>query len=449
MGNIINEPKLTYALDSSGRMVSIHSVTRGLSCNCFCPKCKEALVARIGQGKRQPHFAHQKDSDCSGSYMTALHKLAEQIIEEEKKVMVPAYNGIKEQKLLFEKVEVEKRVERKDLQPDLIGETSDGLRWHIEIRNTHEVDDTKRDKIEQSNITCLEIDVRKQTLENLKDFIINSTESRKWINNPIYDYCILELNRKKIDLIENYFKNISNIILPDYADFGSTNISINSFSTLNISEDFLFMRATIKDAGNMNYILDFGYHDTLEKYKSTYDDPKDCCVLNIYIDQVSTDSNDISKGLDIRWSYRFFPNKEKENHIKRNKSILDYSIKKETNEISSVVDHDISEYYKLLKSSGIYETENGEETKVICCDLAKNGCGIIVLNKGVISSRSNYPFHISLITIKGCKLSKSTTEDYFNLRNARQTYGMRLNRWEPIIDNAPFESITSIVDIPF
>jgi hypothetical protein len=76
--------------------------------------------------------------------MSALHKLAEQIIEEEKTVMVPAYKEIDKQKLEFEKVEVEQRVERKDLQPDVVGVTSDGLRWFIEIRNTHEVDEAKR-----------------------------------------------------------------------------------------------------------------------------------------------------------------------------------------------------------------------------------------------------------------------------------------------------------------
>ena len=57
--------------------------------------------------------------------MTALHKLAEQIIEEEKSVMVPAYKEICQQKISFEKVEIEQRVERKDLQPDIVGITAD------------------------------------------------------------------------------------------------------------------------------------------------------------------------------------------------------------------------------------------------------------------------------------------------------------------------------------
>ena len=141
------EPPLTYALDPSDKMVHISSVKRGLDCRCRCSKCNEYLEAKLGYGGRQAHFAHKKDSDCHGAYMSALHKLAEQIIEEEKAVMVPKYKEIDKQKLEFEKVEVEQRVERKDLQPDIVGVTSDGLRWFIEIRNTHEIDKAKRAKL--------------------------------------------------------------------------------------------------------------------------------------------------------------------------------------------------------------------------------------------------------------------------------------------------------------
>ncbi len=96
------DPKLTYALAPSGKMVHIGCVERGLSCNCRCPKCQEPLVAKLGhEGGRQSHFAHQKGSDCHGSYMTALHMLAEQIIKEEKTVMAPPYKEIEKQQLFF------------------------------------------------------------------------------------------------------------------------------------------------------------------------------------------------------------------------------------------------------------------------------------------------------------------------------------------------------------
>ena len=43
-------------------------------------KCNEFLVAKLGhEDGRQPHFAHQGDHNCKGFYMSAVHKLAEQI----------------------------------------------------------------------------------------------------------------------------------------------------------------------------------------------------------------------------------------------------------------------------------------------------------------------------------------------------------------------------------
>ena len=203
----IYDEDLTYALDSlddSARMVFIEDVPlekRGKACGCFCPKCMKPMVAKLGNDvphRKRPHFAHLSGSNCHGYYMTALHRLAEQIIEDEKQVMFPKYKDIEEKQFYFDKVEVEQRVERKDLQPDIVGISGDGLRWFVEIRNTSEVKETKMKKIKESNITCLEIDVRGQTLEKLKSFLIQSSENRKWLNNPNYDLLIAEEQRKRL-----------------------------------------------------------------------------------------------------------------------------------------------------------------------------------------------------------------------------------------------------------
>lgn len=256
------EPKLTYALDSSDKMVHIGSVERGLSCNCRCPKCNEFLVAKLGhEGGRQSHFAHRKGSDCHGSYMSALHKLAEQIIEEEKAVMVPTYKEIEKQKLEFEKIEVEQRVERKDLQPDIVGVTSDGLRWFIEIRNTHEVDEAKRAKLIESNITCLEIDVREQTLENLKSFLLESTESREWINNPIYDKIVEDSYRKKVLEIVKQFKENPKIQIPQGDDISLQNLCVS------VSEDGLYAGIKALSSNGIPYLFHIGNHEVIKQIK--------------------------------------------------------------------------------------------------------------------------------------------------------------------------------------
>lgn len=187
---------LTYALNKQNKMVYIEDVRRGRACGCRCPFCEEPLDAKKGYGGHVPHFAHQNNKKCKQAYMTALHMLAEQIIEKEKAVMAPAYKEIEEKKLTFKDVEVERRKERKDLQPDIVGVSEDGLRWAIEIRNTHEINPPKLKKIKESKITCLEIDVRRQTLENLKAFLLDSYDFRTWVNNPNYDDIIVNNSRK-------------------------------------------------------------------------------------------------------------------------------------------------------------------------------------------------------------------------------------------------------------
>ena len=201
--------KLPYALDSEDKLICINDVTvSGLACNCRCPKCKKPLEARIGKGIREKHFAHSKHSNCRGAYMTILHMRAEEIIKEHKAVMAPKYTSkygsIKPRMLEFVDVEVERREDRKDLQPDIVGITEDGKRWAVEILNTHEVDDKKRDKILESGITCLEIDVSSQVVEKLEDFLLHSSLCREWINNPNDEETLVKSAAEQIVMTEEY-----------------------------------------------------------------------------------------------------------------------------------------------------------------------------------------------------------------------------------------------------
>ena len=323
------EPKLTYALDASGTMVRIDDVVnRGLACNCRCPKCKELLIARLGhEGGRQRHFAHQRGSDCHGAYMTALHLLAEQILEKEKAVMVPAYKEINSQRLTFKDVEVEKRVERKDLQPDVVGITEDELRWHIEIRNTSEINEQKLKKIKDSSITCLEIDVREQTLENLKSFLLDSTEKRVWINNPHYDFCIEEKKRRRIYLIEKYISEHKKIILPKHDEYESKIILIKDVSVYHKSEDGLFNRIKIVASDGTCYLINIGYHYAMDdkllptRGKSGYNE------LIIYADDISLETNNLDNEIHFSWFYHCSSEKSKELRLNEYRKNPDYEIK--------------------------------------------------------------------------------------------------------------------------
>lgn len=322
------EPKLTYALDTSGKMVHVLDVARGKYCNCRCPKCKEPLDAKQGNGGRQPHFAHQKNSDCQGAYMSALHKLAEQIIEEEKAVMVPSYKIIGEQKLLFKEVEVEQRVDRNDMQPDLVGITEDSKRWIIEIRNTHEVDITKRQKIIDNNITCLEINVRDQTLENLKSFLLESTENREWINNPIYEKRIEEIKREKVNRIVRLLSEKNELIIPVYKEYEQITIRFKDIQLLSKSNDGLYARIKVLSLDGISYVFNIGSFNVLNDYKSSF--KNNCNELTIATDNLSPDSLDTLDVLYIRWIYHYVSEKEREARIKDYKSNPKYEVRLKT-----------------------------------------------------------------------------------------------------------------------
>lgn len=320
------EPKLTWALNTLGKMVYIDSVDRGLSCNCRCPKCNEPLVAKLGhEGGRQAHFAHCKGYDCHGSYMTALHKLAEQIIEEEKAVMAPAYKEIGRQRMSFTQVEVEQRVERKDLQPDIVGVTEDGLRWIIEIRNTHEVDESKKAKLIESNITCLEIDVREQTLENLKSFILESAENREWINNPIYDAQIVEAKCKRVSKLEEYLLSCTELTFPAYEDYDSGKISIKEAFVLSKTDDKLFSQVKVLSSEGVPFVFNIGSHDILET-DINKESLGECNELIIVTDNLSPEDDINSSALDMSWSYHLVAEKEREEKAKEYRNNPKYDV---------------------------------------------------------------------------------------------------------------------------
>jgi len=304
---------LTYALDASGKMVYIRDVAaRGKACNCRCPKCDEPLVAKLGHdGGRQPHFAHSKGSDCHGAYMTALHKLAEQIIEEEKAVMAPAYKEIEMCRLSFKEIEVERRTERKDLQPDIVGITEDGLRWFIEIRNTHEIDERKKAKLQESGITCLEIDVREQTLENLRPFLLESADNREWINNPIYDSQIMDRKRKRVIQIEKLITEKHELRLPNYKDIPSQSILLNDVAVLSKSDDGLNVTLKVTSSDGATYIIDICTLETQKDSNVLTEENQGCHVLEIIADNLTNHAVIQLDNIDTRWVHYYVSESER------------------------------------------------------------------------------------------------------------------------------------------
>lgn len=200
--------RLKYALKtSSGRIVNIDDVENGLQCNCICPGCKGVLVAKNNGLKKEHHFAHYSGIECKGARMTALHSLAQQIIEEKKEIMLPDYQGEyykkESQRVQFDDVWLENTV--KDLRPDCICIKRDHKgkehKLWVEILVTHEVDDTKQKKIQELDVACIEIDFSNlidtdYSIESITHRLLNEKENKRWVNCP---QCDERNDQKKVE----------------------------------------------------------------------------------------------------------------------------------------------------------------------------------------------------------------------------------------------------------
>lgn len=172
----------------------VSDVENGMKCNCICSECGGALEACQGE-YRQYFRHHSNDRKCTGSWESQLHLLSKYLIEQNKCISLPEWDGkflrFPARKQKFTDVQVE--ITQDKLKPDCLctyldekGETK--TMW-IEILNTHAVDPDKAQKIKERDVACVEIDVSglfpdKEINENvLKDFLLNSTENRHWINN--------------------------------------------------------------------------------------------------------------------------------------------------------------------------------------------------------------------------------------------------------------------------
>lgn len=185
--------KLPFAL-KDGILVEVSKVERGLACDCFCPSCGSALVARKGDHKIA-HFAHHNTEECKGGLETALHLAAKEILSNDKSILLPAVNaglGLfdsyfyveleKERSIEFESVCLEKRID--NIIPDILI-VFEGKPIIIEIAVTHRVDEEKLKRIKKLKISTIEIDLSKMdeqlTFENFEYYLVSALDQKKWI----------------------------------------------------------------------------------------------------------------------------------------------------------------------------------------------------------------------------------------------------------------------------
>lgn len=187
---------LTVAL-KDGVVTRIEDVESGLNCGCVCPACGERLVAKKG-AKMMHHFAHYTGHNCEHGYESSLHLAAKEILSNAKKIIIPpvyvkfpnTYKadevvcGAKE--ISIDRVELEKRFG--DVIPDVVVYAG-GKKFFIEIYVTHCIDDEKLIKLQNADLSTIEIDLSKKdsitSVDELRELLLNEREEKKWKYNSL------------------------------------------------------------------------------------------------------------------------------------------------------------------------------------------------------------------------------------------------------------------------
>lgn len=192
----------SFALAKDGEIVSVADVDRGLACDCICPACKEALVAKKG-AIRIWHFAHASGASCEGGAESALHLAAKRLIEKSRGIMVPEIRVQKSVHLPdgrsatgeicveamwvdFDRVSLEEPLGT--IKPDVIGQAG-SARYLIEIAVSHFVDYEKRVTIETLGLPALEISLNLMERESwdwaaLEEAVVQGTAAKAWLFQP-------------------------------------------------------------------------------------------------------------------------------------------------------------------------------------------------------------------------------------------------------------------------
>lgn len=159
-----------FALDADNNIHSVDEVANGVACGCHCSECGGGLEAKQGPIRRW-HFAHVKDTGCSGGAETALHLAAKRMLLQSPSLLVPHIAIVRTVTLddgrhgrgvavrpagYLAYLGAQEEVRMGDIQPDVVLETDFGP-VIVEVTVTHGVDREKHGKLIKLSMPALEI----------------------------------------------------------------------------------------------------------------------------------------------------------------------------------------------------------------------------------------------------------------------------------------------------
>ncbi len=184
--------QLAFGELADGTIVHVTEVVSGLACDCVCPGCRARLVARKGALKEH-HFGHYRSAQCKQALESALHKLAKQVLDERRELLLPEVRAeIGDQELVTHREEVHRfdgailEHHLDTIVPDVIVQKGDH-RLLVEMFVTHRCGPEKIARIQELGVACLEIDLRKLPRGAAADEVARALlgqAPRYWLHNP-------------------------------------------------------------------------------------------------------------------------------------------------------------------------------------------------------------------------------------------------------------------------
>ncbi|HQU79515.1 MAG TPA: competence protein CoiA family protein [Azonexus sp.] len=195
-----------FALDAADNIRSVDEVANGAACDCHCSECGGDLEAKQGPIRRW-HFAHARDTGCSGGAETALHLAAKRLLLESRSLVVPEISIVRTAtlpdgrrgrgvavrpagQLAYSAAQAE--VPMANIQPDIVLETAFGPVL-VEITVTNGIKREKHGKLLMLGLPALEVtlqlarslkrdpDTHVQAWAELRQVLIESLLGKAWL----------------------------------------------------------------------------------------------------------------------------------------------------------------------------------------------------------------------------------------------------------------------------
>lgn len=199
------------------RLVFVSDVAFGLDCECTCPECGQALVARNRDfpGRRRiRHFQHLRASSCPGGYETAVHRMAKDVLATADAVLLPRWASgdvvIEPELLGIATAGLEVPLLKGAARPDvLVHGMASEIEFNVlcfEVRVRHAVDEPKRSLLAANGIDAIEIDLSDLGDEAVADSstfrreVLENSQNRHWIHLSHASYVSQRADRALIEV---------------------------------------------------------------------------------------------------------------------------------------------------------------------------------------------------------------------------------------------------------